>query len=199
MKKIIIIVTFALLALFTISYLKNSVDKLKEENEKLISNTELLLADIETYKINDSISVATTDRLYLTIDQLEQSLQSDKHVIEQLTKKNYDLENLVASQSKTIYELYAVPKDTTIVIDTTIVNAQNIVIHDKWFDFEGLLYEDSFVGTFESRDSLLLLETVKYKRFLFIKTKKIKDRNYSIVSKNPHSTILGFDVISIIK
>lgn len=199
MKKIIIIVTLALLALFTISYLNNSVDKLKEENEKLISNTELLLADIETYKINDSISVATTDRLYLTIEQLEQSLQSDKHVIEQLTKKNYDLENLVASQSKTIYELYAVPKDTTIVIDTTIVNAQNIVIHDKWFDFEGLLYEDSFVGTFESRDSLLLLETVKYKRFLFIKTKKIKDRNYSIVSKNPHSTILGFDVISIMK
>lgn len=199
MKKIIIIVTLALLALFTISYLMNSLDKLKEENERLTSNTELLLADIETYKINDSISVATTDRLYLTIEQLEQSLQSDKRIIEQLTKKNYDLENMVASQSKTIYELYAIPKDTAIVIDTTIISAQNIVIHDKWFDFEGLLYEDSFVGSFESRDSLLLLETVKYKRFLFIKTKKIKDRNYSIVSKNPHSTILGFDVISIIK
>ena len=199
MKKVIIIVALALLALFTISYLKNSVDRLKEENERLTSNTELLLADIETYKINDSISVATTDRLYLTIEQLEQSLQSDKRIIEQLTKKNYDLENMVASQSKTIYELYAVPKDTAIVIDTTIISANNIVIHDKWFDFEGLLYEDSFVGTFESRDSLLLLESVKYKRFLFIKTKKIKDRNYSIVSKNPHSTILGFDVISIIK
>lgn len=61
------------------------------------------------------------------------------------------------------------------------------------------LFEWEFTGTFENRDSLLVAETVKYKRFLgFLwKTSKVKDRKVDVVSKNPHTKILGVEFTTI--
>lgn len=196
-KKIVILVILALLALIAFNGLYERCKKLQEENERLLQNTELLIADIDAYRVNDSLSAVRTNELNLTIKQMEKAMADDKELINQLTRKKYDLEKVIASQSQTIYELYAIPKDTTIVVDTTIVQAHSIDIHEKWFDLQGIITEDFFSGTFQSRDSLILLESVQYKKFLFFKTKKIKDKEYNIVSKNPNSNILGFDVISL--
>ena len=48
-----------------------------------------------------------------------------------------------------------------------------------------------------SRDELVLTETVRYKKFLFWKTRKILDREMEAVSKNPHTTITGLEHIII--
>ena len=58
-----------------------------------------------------------------------------------------------------------------------------------------------FSGKIITRDSLLITESVQYKRFLnFLwKTKRIKKREFDIVSKNPYTKITGFEVITIEK
>ena len=55
----------------------------------------------------------------------------------------------------------------------------------------------TFEGTIRMRDSLLVVETVKRKRFLgFLwKTKRIKNRQWDIVSKNPHTSIDDIRVV----
>ena len=51
--------------------------------------------------------------------------------------------------------------------------------------------------TKHTRDELVLTETVRYKKFLFWKTGKVKDRQLDAVSLNPHSTITGLEHIII--
>ena len=52
-----------------------------------------------------------------------------------------------------------------------------------------------------NRDSILVAATVQYKRFLgFLwKTKKIKNREIDVISRNPHTKIMGVEYIEIEK
>ena len=59
----------------------------------------------------------------------------------------------------------------------------------------------TFEGRLEVRDSLIIVESVKYKRFLgFLwKTNKVKNRQIDVVSKNPHTKIVGTELVVIEK
>ena len=78
-----------------------------------------------------------------------------------------------------------------------------VAVHcgDAWFDFDGILTHDEFTGTLSNRDSLVVAESVKYRRFLgFLwKTKRVKDRRVDVVSKNPHTSIMGVEYVVIEK
>ena len=59
-------------------------------------------------------------------------------------------------------------------------------VSDKWFSLRGCENEKGqFEGEYISRDSLIIVATVQYKRFLnFLwKTNKVKNREVDIVSK----------------
>ena len=103
---------------------------------------------------------------------------------------------------ETINELRANVRDSIVYLpgDTVTTVLRCIEYSDKWVDFDGCTTPNGlFTGQFINRDSLLIAETVKYKRFLgFLwKTKKIKNREIDIVSKNPATKILGFEFITI--
>jgi hypothetical protein len=55
-----------------------------------------------------------------------------------------------------------------------------------------------FAGRFESRDSLLYVEHVVPKRFWFIRW-GVKERRQEIVSRNPHTKIIGAEFVTIRK
>lgn len=96
-------------------------------------------------------------------------------------------------------ELSAIPRDTVIIRDSVAMPAVAVHTGDAWYDFSGLLTKDEFTGKMEHRDTLLLVETVQYKRCLFFKTKKVKNRQLDVVSKSPHNTIVGLEHIVIEK
>ena len=98
-----------------------------------------------------------------------------------------------------IAKLKARPKDTLIIRDSIPIPARVVRCGDAWYDFEGLMTEDTFEGNLASRDSIVVTETVKYKRFLgFLwKTNKVKSRKVNIVNRNPHSKIIGAECIVI--
>lgn len=191
---------FAALLVFA-GFQQNAIDNLKQERNRYERNTQSLLLDIEQYKTRDSLNAAKVGALELTIQEYERFRAADARLIKTLQTKNRDLTAITTAQSQTIMELSAIPRDTVIIRDSVAMPAVAVHTGDAWYDFDGLLTDSEFTGTLVNRDSLLVAETVQYKRFLgFLwKTKRIKNKQIDVVSKNPHTTIMGTEYIKIEK
>ena len=139
--------------------------------------------------------------LELTVSEFERFRADDAKLIRELKAKNRDLAAVNKTQSKTIIDLLAIPRDTVIIRDSIQIPAVAVHCGDAWFDFDGLFTADEFTGTLANRDSLVVAESVQYKRFLgFLwKTNKVKDRRVDVVSKNPHTSIMGVEHVVIEK
>ena len=178
------------------------IKQLAAERDRYAGNTAALLADVERYRVRDSLSAARVQSLELTVKEYERFRADDAALIKSLKAKNRDLAAVNQSQSETIIELRSVPRDTVVLVrDSIITPAVAVHCGDAWFDFDGILTADQFTGKLTNRDSLLLAETVKYKRFLgFLwKTSKVQERHLDCVSKNPHTTIVGLEHVVIEK
>lgn len=177
------------------------IQQLRGERDKYRNNTETLLGDVETYRVRDSLNAARVQSMELSIKEFERFRADDARLIRELKAKNRDLAAVNKTQSQTIIELQAAPRDTFIVRDSIPIPAVAVHCGDAWFDFDGLLTATEFTGTLANRDSLLIAESVQYKRFLgFLwKTNKVKNRRVDVVSKNPHTSILGVEHVVIEK
>lgn len=201
MKKYLILAAVAIVAALAVIWADWKINRLTAERDRYAGNTAALLSDVERYRVRDSLNAARVQSLELTVKEYERFRADDAVLIKQLKQRNRDLAAVNKTQSQTIIDLRAVPRDTVIIRDSVRVPAVAVHCGDAWFDFDGLLSENEFTGKLEHRDSLLLVESVKYRRFLgFLwKTKKIEDRQLDCVSKSPHNSILGLEYIVIEK
>lgn len=190
-------------AVATIWVQRTKIEKLTDERNRYRGNTETLLQDVETYKTKDSLNAAKVGVLELKLSEFEKYRASDAELIKTLQTKNRELEAVTTAQMETINELRATVRDSIVYLpgDTVTTVLRCIEYSDKWVDFDGCIKNNTFSGKIITRDSLLITETVQYKRWLgFLwKTKRIKNREFDIVSKNPHTKITGFEVITIEK
>lgn len=205
MKKYLIWAAIAMVvaAVATIWVQRTKIEKLTDERNRYRGNTETLLQDVETYKTKDSLNAAKVGVLELKLSEFERYRASDAELIKTLQTKNRELERVTTTQMETINELRATVRDSIVYLpgDTVTAVVRCIEYSDKWVDFDGCIINNTFSGKIITRDSLLITETVQYKRWLgFLwKTKRIKNREFDIVSKNPNSKITGFEVITIEK
>ena len=201
-RKILIAAALILAAAIAFLWQGRTIEQLKAERDRYKGNTETLLTDVETFRVRDSLSAARVQSLELTIKEFERFRAEDAAIIRELKNKNRDLSQVNETQSQTIIDLLAIPKDTVVIVrDSIQVPAVAVHCGDAWYDFDGVLTAEQFTGTLTNRDSLLLAETVKYKRFLgFLwKTRRVQDRQLNVISRNPHTTILGLEHIVIEK
>ena len=176
------------------------IKQLSAERDRYAGNTAALLSDIERYRVRDSLNAARVQSLELTVKEYERFRADDAALIKQLKQRNRDLAAVNKTQSQTIIDLRAVPRDTVVLVrDSIITPAVAVHCGDAWYNFDGILTKDEFTGKMEHRDSLLLVESVRYKRFLWWKTKRIKDRQLDCVSKSPHNSIIGLEYVVIEK
>lgn len=178
------------------------ISSLERERDRYKGSAAALLSDAKLYRFRDSLSAARVQSLELTVKEYERFRGEDAALISELKRRNRDLSAVNKTQSQTIIDLRAVPRDTVVIVrDSIRVPAVAVHCGDAWYDFDGVLMEDEFTGTLRNRDSLLLVETVRYKRFLgFLwKTKKVKDRQLDAVSRNPHTTIEDIEFTTIVK
>lgn len=205
MKKYLIIAAIALAvaAVVTIWVQRSRINTLTGERDKYRTNTETLLQEVSRYQTKDSLNAAKVGVLELKLSEFEKYRASDAELIKTLQTKNRELEAVTTAQMETINELRANVRDSIVYLpgDTVTTVLRCIEYSDKWVDFDGCIKNNTFSGKIITRDSLLITETVQYKRFLnFLwKTKRIKNREFDIVSKNPNSKITGFEVITIEK
>lgn len=205
MKKYLIIAAIALAvaAVVTIWVQRSRINTLTGERDKYRTNTETLLQEVSRYQTKDSLNAAKVGVLELKLSEFEKYRASDAELIKTLQTKNRDLERVTTTQMETINELRATVRDSVVYLpgDTVTTVLRCVDYCDKWVDFDGCIVNNTFSGKIVTRDSLLITESVQYKRFLnFLwKTKRIKNREFDIVSKNPHTKITGFEVITIEK
>ena len=201
MKKYLFLAAVAIVAALAVIWADLKINRLTTERDRYAGNTAALLSDMERYRVRDSLNAARVQSLELTVKEYRRFRADDAALIKQLKQRNRDLAAVNKTQSQTIIDLRAIPRDTVIIRDSVRVPAVALHCGDAWFDFDGLLSENEFTGKLEHRDSLLLVESVKYRRFLgFLwKTKKIEDRQLDCVSKSPHNSILGLEYIVIEK
>ena len=205
MKKYLIIAAIALAvaAVVTIWVQRSRINQLTGERDKYRTNTETLLQDVSRYQTKDSLNAAKVGVLELKLSEFEKYRASDAELIKTLQTKNRELERVTTTQMETINELRATVRDSIVYLpgDTVTTVVRCIEYSDKWVDFDGCIKNNTFSGKIITRDSLLITESVQYKRWLgFLwKTKRIKNREFDIVSKNPHTKITGFEVITIEK
>ena len=180
---------------------QSRIKSLTAERDKYRSNTETLLQDVRTYQTKDSLNAAKVGNLELSLSEYKKYRADDAALIKSLQTKNRDLQAVTTAQSQTIIKLRGSVRDSIVYRDNIIIDTlQCLDITDKWFDLHGCTNKrKEFTGTFTNRDSLLIAETVKYKRFLgFLwKTSKVKDRKIDVVSKNPNTKIMGVSFTTI--
>lgn len=190
-------------AVATIWVQRTKIEKLTDERNRYRGNTETLLQDVETYKTKDSLNAAKVGVLELKLSEFEKYRASDAELIKTLQTKNRELERVTTTQMETINELRATVRDSIVYLpgDTVTTVVRCIEYSDKWVDFDGCIINNTFSGKIITRDSLLITETVQYKRWLgFLwKTKKIKNREIDVISRNPHTKIMGVEYIEIEK
>lgn len=206
MKKYIIIAAIALAvaAVVTIWVQRSRINQLTGERDKYRSNTEILLQDVKTYQTKDSLNAIKVGNLELSLAEYKKYRADDLALIKTLQAKNRDLERVTTTQMETINELRANVRDSIVYLpgDTVTTVLRCIDIVEPWFELHGCTTPAGvFTGTHINRDSLLIAETVQYKRFwgFLWKTKKIKNREIDVVSKNPATRILGVEFVTIEK
>lgn len=206
MKKYLIIAAIALAvaAVVTIWVQRSRINTLTGERDKYRTNTETLLQEVSRYQTKDSLNAAKVGVLELKLSEFEKYRASDAELIKTLQTKNRELERVTTTQMETINELRATVRDSVVYLPgdtvTTVLRCVDIV--EPWFELHGCATPDGqFTGTHINRDSLLIVETVQYKRFwgFLWKTKKIKNREIDVVSKNPATRILGVEFVTIEK
>ena len=206
MKKYLIWAAIAMVvaAVATIWVQRTKIEKLTDERNRYRGNTETLLQDVRTYQTKDSLNAAKVGNLELKLSEYKKYRADDAALIKSLQTKNRDLQRVTTAQMETINELRANVRDSIVYLpgDTVTTILRCIDIVQPWFELHGCATPDGkFTGTHINRDSLLIAETVQYKRFLgFLwKTKKVKNREIDVVSKNPATQILGVEFITIEK
>ena len=182
---------------------QSRIKSLIAERDKYRSNTETLLQDVRTYQTKDSLNAAKVGNLELKLSEYKKYRADDAALIKSLQTKNRDLQRVTTAQMETINELRANVRDSIVYLpgDTVTTVLRCIEYSDKWVDFDGCIINNMFSGKIITRDSLLIAETVQYKRFwgFLWKTKKIKNREIDVVSKNPATKILGVEFVTIEK
>jgi hypothetical protein len=206
MKKYLIIAAIALAvaAVVTIWVQRSRINQLTGERDKYRTNTETLLQDVSRYQTKDSLNAAKVGVLELKLSEFEKYRASDAELIKTLQTKNRELERVTTTQMETINELRATVRDSVVYLlgDTVTTVLRCVDIVEPYFELHGCATPDGqFTGTHINRDSLLIVETVQYKRWLgFLwKTKKIKNRGIDVISRNPHTKIMGVEYIEIEK
>lgn len=206
MKKHLIWAAIAMVvaAVATIWVQRTEIEKLTDERNGYRGNTETLLQDVETYKTKDSLNAAKVGVLELKLSEFERYRAGDAGLIKNLQTKNRELEAVTTAQMETITRLRGTVRDSIVCLpgDTTETVLECVDISDPWFSLNGTTTPDgTFSGTFVNRDSILVVATVQYKRFLnFLwKTNKVKNREIDIVSRNPHTKIMGVEYMEIEK
>lgn len=177
-----------------------TIDRMRRTSQQHKANTESLLRGLEQYRTKDSLNAARVEALTLSKRQFEEYRASNAELIKSLQTKNSTLQAVTTAQVQTITKLRASVRDSVIYRSDTVREVLRCVDYvSPYLELHGCMDRNEFNGIIKAYDSILIVSSIKYKRFLFWRTKRIKSRSVDIVNKNPNAKILGFEYVEIKK
>ena len=206
LKRLIVFLVITLFLVATHIYvrkLKSEVSLLRSNQELLLSDNKGLLTEQRRYVVADSLNALKVSSLELTLREYKRFKEKDAKLIEHLRSSNMNLKGVVSTQTSALKVLSAKLKDS-IKIDTMTLRTDTLKCFSyisQWTEVKGCvdLREDTLGLQIVNKESLKIVETVKYKRFLgFLwKTNKIKERSVDVLSLNPNTQIVNCEYITL--
>lgn len=177
---------------------KQEYERLKRNYETLLYEKESIVAESQKYKVNDSLNAIKVTQLELTLKEYKKLRNEDLKLIKQLKTKGQELQATISIKNETINRLSAQLVDSLVVgADSNVVMLKCFNYKSKWTDVSGCISRDTIDLQINNRESLKVVETIEYKRFLgFLwKTNKIKNKQAHILSENPNTQIIDCEYI----
>lgn len=206
MKKTIIGIIIVIAAVLSIIIVNAQIKRLKAENNRLKNNQEVLLsekasvmASSQLYRVHDSLNAAKVTELQFSLSEYKKYRKQDLELIKYLKKSN--LNKIISPRIETTSSLAVALNDSAInaVPGAVVDTLKCFEYKSKWVDVAGCIKDDTAELRIINRESLKVIETIEYKRFLgFLwRTSKIKSRQVDVISENPATTITNVDYVSI--
>ena len=195
MKRILIELSILAIAIIALILSGRKISKLKEENDRISSNQELLLSQRDSflsvcdkYKVSDSLNAVEAKELRLTIEEYERHKKRDMALIKRLKSAKSDISSVVTHELETTNKL-SIPLNDTSKIDFDCFTNES-----EFFSISVCVYNDK-----DSVD-VMVCNRVTYRRFLgFLwKTKRVKSRQIDVLSLNPNTEITGCEYVTIV-
>jgi len=190
-----VIVGILILAIFSLVKMNNN---LRASNDRLKTNQEVLYNyqdSLNTFKLNDSLMVTKVKSLELSKNELSQLNLENQDIIDDLGIKLKRIKKLNQTLVESQYNINTEITDTIVLVDSVEVNMKKINYKSTWIDVEGLI-GDSCILEIKTRESLVYIESIIPRKFLFIKFGQ-KRVSQQIVSKNPNTTVISTEFITV--
>lgn len=195
MKKYLILALCVLAAVCMA--LTGEVRNLRTERQRLASNQEALMADVEYYKTKAGNSAASVQALTLTKSELKRQCEGLKQTVESLDIKLKRVQAAAQAATRTQIKVETVVRDSIVYRDTARVRLQAVKWQDPWVSVSGLIAPDRTAKLdIISVDTLTQVIHRVPKKWWFFRwgTKAIRQE---IVSSNPHTRIVYSKYIDI--
>lgn len=188
---------------YRINALRSENDTLRSNQSALLSERESVLAESQLYKVSDSLNAAKVSSLQLSLSEYKRYREKDMETIKALRIDQSGLRKVISAQVATIKDVRAKLNDT-IIVNTPNEKYDTLRYFSyasKYTDVEGLIHTntDSISLSIHNRESLKIVESVTFKRFLgFLwRTNRVKSRQIDVLSENPNTSIIDVGYISI--
>lgn len=186
-----------------IIYMYNRLNDVKSERDIQARNVETLLAENESYRVNDSLMASTVSVLKLSIDQYRKYRSEDYSTIEKLKVDKKRLEGVVTAQMESYARDTAILRDSIISIlgkDSLIYNKEvkTASFSNPWHDLDVIIDKDTLSYELRNRERILITNHVVPKRFLgFLWKYGVKEIRTEAVSMSPYTKKMDIESIII--
>lgn len=178
-------------------FLFKRLDSIKKERDRLGSNQEALLSDVERYKTEAGKNAVSVSKLELTKDELEKKNKDLTKAVEDLNLKIKRIQSATTTTTQTEVEIKTEVRDS-IVYRSQLDTILNFRWCDAWVDFKGTIDKGVLSAKIESTDTLHHIVHKIPKKFLFFRF-GVKAIKLDVVNSNPHSKIVYTEYIELKK
>lgn len=186
-KRLLIEVAALAILLFAVSHYRDQWQKERAGRIRLAANQAVLLSDLKTYQISDSLNAARVDALTMTVEEFRKGFSDMQGMLKEMNVKIKRLETVTITGTETSYYITAPVRDSLVFVPVPDT-LKTLKYSDSWLTLDGYVKGREFIGKIESRDTIVQIVHRVPRRFLFFRygTKGIRQE---VVSKNPHTTI----------
>lgn len=186
-KRLLIEVATLIILLFAVGHYRGQWQKERAGRIRLSANQAVLLSDLQTYQISDSLNAARVDALTMTVAEFRKGFSDMQGMLKEMNVKIKRLETVAITGTETSYYITAPVRDSLVFVPVPDT-LKTLRYSDNWITIDGYIKAREFIGKIESRDTLVQVVHRVPRRFLFFRygTKGIRQE---IMSKNPHTKI----------
>lgn len=198
MKRIMVRAVLIIIVIAAFIVLWEMYRSSRREYTRLKDNQRTLFTDVEIYRTRDSLSAAGVERLTLTNREFKRYASRLEKTVKTLDLKVRRLQSVAQVAVSTLYPVTARLSDSVVSPDPPEIpeTVRRLYYRDRWLTIDGTVRGSEFLGTIESRDTLVQVIHRVPRRFWFVRwgTKAVRQE---VTTRNPYSRITYTEYIEL--